>query len=217
MWERSGPDAVREILAMDHLPASLRRRTEELPTTPDGPEGLRCQLAEAESPAALTAYLTAPAGRPDERLRRLRSEGLTPPWEALNAAHDAGTLPEHLLSALWELRDCPRPLLLAGLKTLPVWGAEWIRRSARRRVRRDRAAAARPGRGAHPGASGHERRRLGALPPAAADLRREPPRTPDEGRHPDTAADMTALHAVVGTGARLRPGARPRRTAGRTA
>ncbi|QRX89822.1 hypothetical protein [Streptomyces noursei] len=127
VWERSGPDAVREILAMDHLPDTLRRRTEQLLTTPDGLESLRRQLAEAESPAALMAYLTAPAGRPHERLRRLRSEGLTPPWEALTAAHDAGTLPRDLLSALWELRDCPRPLLLAGLKTLPVWGADWIR------------------------------------------------------------------------------------------
>ncbi|MFF2807163.1 hypothetical protein ACFVT2_08255 [Streptomyces sp. NPDC058000] len=127
VWERSGPDAVREILAMDHLPVTLRRHTAKLLDTPDGLALLRTRLAEAESPATLLAYLTAATSQPRDRLQRLRSEGLAPPWPALTAAQGAGSLNEELLSALLQEPDCPRPLLLAALDALPVWGADWIR------------------------------------------------------------------------------------------
>ncbi|MYT32605.1 MULTISPECIES: hypothetical protein [unclassified Streptomyces] len=127
VWERGGPDAVREILATDHLPTALRDRTERQLASPHGLAELRSQLAEAESPAALLAYLTEPAGRPRERLQQLRGEGVMPPWQALGAARDAGTLPDELLDALVELPDCPRALLLAALEKTPVCGADWIR------------------------------------------------------------------------------------------
>ncbi|MEU7638521.1 hypothetical protein AB0C11_20870 [Streptomyces sp. NPDC039016] len=126
VWERGGPDAVREILAMDHLPVTLRRRTAKLLDTPDGLALLRTRLAEAESPETLLAYLAASTSQPRDRLQRLRSEGLAPPWPALTAAQEAGSLDGELLSALLREPDCPRPLLLAALDDLPVWGADWI-------------------------------------------------------------------------------------------
>ncbi|WP_438489835.1 hypothetical protein [Streptomyces sp. S186] len=129
VWERSGPDAVREILATDHLPVALRHCTERQLASPDGLAELRSQLAEAESPEALLAYLTEPADHPRERerLQQLCDEGATPPWQALSAARDAGTLSDELLDALVELPDCPRALLLAALEKTPVWGADWLR------------------------------------------------------------------------------------------
>ncbi|MFJ9614423.1 hypothetical protein [Streptomyces noursei] len=59
-----GPTRKALVDLLDHLPDTLRRRTGQLLTTPDGLESLRCQLAEAEAPEALTAYLTASAGSP---------------------------------------------------------------------------------------------------------------------------------------------------------
>ncbi|MFB6602008.1 hypothetical protein ACFCXR_03150 [Streptomyces noursei] len=127
VWEHGGPEAVRELLATGHLPVTLRRRTQKLLDEPDGLERLRAELAAAESPAALLAYLGEPTARPGDRLRRLRSEGLAPPWGALVAARAAGTLDGALLAALLPAPDCPRPLLLAGLETTPVHGADWLR------------------------------------------------------------------------------------------
>ncbi|MFF4949890.1 hypothetical protein [Streptomyces chattanoogensis] len=141
VWERGGPDAVREILAMDRLPVTLRRRTEKLLDTPDGLERLRAQLAEEETPDRLLAFLTSAPRRPGKQLQRLLDEGLEPPWSALVAAQTAGTLPVGLLGPLVELPDCPRELLLAMLATDPTYGKSdrdgqtgWIRdalRSAR--------------------------------------------------------------------------------------
>ncbi|UKY53268.1 hypothetical protein [Streptomyces inhibens] len=125
VWERGGPDAVREILAMDRLPVTLRRRTEKLLDVPDGLERLRARLVEEEAPDRLAAYLIRPGDRPEKRLNRLLSEGMEPPWSALVAAHRAGTLSADLVDALVEERpDCPRELLLAGLGNGPErWGS----------------------------------------------------------------------------------------------
>ncbi|MEU8787055.1 hypothetical protein [Streptomyces sp. NPDC048637] len=125
VWERGGSDAVREILAMNRLPVTLRRRTEKLLDVPDGLEQLRARLAEEAAPERLVAYLTGPGDRPDIRLNRLLSEGMEPPWPALVAAHRTGPLSTGLVNALvTERPDCPRELLLAGLGDDPErWGS----------------------------------------------------------------------------------------------
>ncbi|MFI9046450.1 hypothetical protein [Streptomyces sp. NPDC053427] len=124
VWERGGPDAVREILAMDRLPLTLRRRTEKLLDAPDGPDRIRALLAAEESPDRLAAFLMRAGSRPGERLHRLRSEGLEPPWPALVAAREAGTLPDGLLDALADHPGCPRALLLAAPANLRGAGTD---------------------------------------------------------------------------------------------
>ncbi|MFI9046449.1 hypothetical protein [Streptomyces sp. NPDC053427] len=126
LWERSGPDAVRDILAMDRLPLTLRRTTEKLLDAPDGLERLRAQFAEEAAPDRLLAYLTRSARHPEKQLGRLLSEGLEPPWSALVAAQRTGTLPVGLMAALLELPDCPRALLLTALGTVAESGAKWL-------------------------------------------------------------------------------------------
>ncbi|MFG2137419.1 hypothetical protein [Streptomyces sp. NPDC048650] len=131
VWERGGPDAVREVLAMDRLPALLRRHTEQLLDAPDGPARLRARLAEEESPERLLAFLAHAAGTPAERVHRLLAEGMEPPWPALVAALGAGTLPDGLPEALVDRPDCPRELLVAALAAVPEYGADWIGRALR--------------------------------------------------------------------------------------
>ncbi|MGW2632033.1 hypothetical protein ACWC2K_22215 [Streptomyces chattanoogensis] len=131
VWERGGPDAVREILAMDRLPVTLRRRTEKLLDTPDGLERLRAHLAEEESPARLLAYLSRSALHTEEQVHRLLGEGLEPPWSALMAAQKAGSLPDGLLGPLVELPGCPRELLLAALTSPAVPATDWVHDAVR--------------------------------------------------------------------------------------
>lgn len=126
VWERRGPDAVRDLLALDRLPKTLRRRTERLLEEPDGLRQLRAHLAEETSPARRLAYLTAAPAQARTRLRRLRGEGVRPPWPELVAAHAAGPLPTPLLTALAEQPDCPPALLRGALAALPKDGAEWL-------------------------------------------------------------------------------------------
>ncbi|MGW9171302.1 hypothetical protein [Streptomyces decoyicus] len=125
VWERGGPEAVREILAMDRLPALLKRWTGRALDAPDGLERLRARLVEEESPAKLTEFLTTTTD-PGTRLRRLLAEGYRRPWEGLMAAHHADGLPAPLVNELVAHPDCPRELLLAALATTPETGADWI-------------------------------------------------------------------------------------------
>ncbi|UYB39427.1 hypothetical protein SLV14_001920 [Streptomyces sp. Je 1-4] len=132
VWERGGPDAVREILAMNRLPVTLRRWTEKLLDVPDGLERLRARLAEEAAPERLAAYLTRPGDRPDIRLNRLLSEGMELPWPALVTAHRAGPLSADLVTTLvTERPDCPRELLLAGLANAPERWGSWIEAALR--------------------------------------------------------------------------------------
>ncbi|MEV0370826.1 hypothetical protein AB0I10_13495 [Streptomyces sp. NPDC050636] len=133
VWERGGPDAVRELLARDRLPVRLRRWTERALDAPDGLERLRARLAEEESPAKLMEFLTKPPStRPEVRLRLLLAEGIEPPWSALVAAHRAGTLPTGLLDELVRHLDCPRELLMAALGRTPQSEADWMGRALKR-------------------------------------------------------------------------------------
>ncbi|AJT67138.1 hypothetical protein T261_5517 [Streptomyces lydicus] len=109
VWERGGPDAVREILAMDRLPVTLRRQTEKLLDAPDGLERLRDRLAAEEDPAKLLAHPPS----------RLVGDGVPLPWAALMEAQRTGRLADHLPAALAELADCPREIRLAALRSTP--------------------------------------------------------------------------------------------------
>ncbi|ARF55279.1 hypothetical protein [Streptomyces gilvosporeus] len=121
VWERGGPDAVREVLAMDRLPVTLRRQTEKLLDAPDGLEQLRARLAGEADPDRIAAFLAKPGGRPEKRLAQLLGEGVEPPWAALVTAHRATPLPEDLVEALVELPGCPGELLRAGLGAPGRW------------------------------------------------------------------------------------------------
>ncbi|MEU9116201.1 hypothetical protein AB0D04_31670 [Streptomyces sp. NPDC048483] len=126
VWERGGPDAVREILAMDRLPVTLRRRTEKLLDAPDGLDRMRARLAEEAEPDRLAKILTRSGAQAGKRLRLLRDEGIQPPWPALVAAHRATPLPADLVEALVELPDCPREVLLAGLGNAHGHWTNWL-------------------------------------------------------------------------------------------
>ncbi|MFB6437637.1 hypothetical protein ACFCVY_12785 [Streptomyces sp. NPDC056411] len=115
VWERGGPDAVREILAMDRLPGALTRWTERLLEAPDGLVQLRSRLAEEKSPERLAAYVLRPGSRPEERLKWLLSEELEVPWAELVAAHRSTPFAPELVAELVMLPRCPRELFLAWL------------------------------------------------------------------------------------------------------
>ncbi|MFI9046452.1 hypothetical protein [Streptomyces sp. NPDC053427] len=110
VWERGGPDAVREILAMDRLPATLRRRTEKLLDAPDGLERMRALLADEESPVALT-------GQP---FQKLLGDGIPIPWPAMADALRDGRLPDGAARTLSAVAGCPREIQVAALRTTPV-------------------------------------------------------------------------------------------------
>ncbi|MEU5207824.1 hypothetical protein [Streptomyces sp. NPDC020742] len=136
VWERNGPDGVREILAMDRLPVALRRQTERALEAPDGLEQLRARLAAEEDPAKLIAYLTtAPSYAADRQAHKLAGDGIALPWPALIEARRAGELPGRLATALAERPDCPRELLLELLPDAPASGHDdrtWVRSALRR-------------------------------------------------------------------------------------
>ncbi|MEU9116202.1 hypothetical protein AB0D04_31675 [Streptomyces sp. NPDC048483] len=127
VWERNGPDAVREILAMDRLPATLRRQTEKLLDAPDGLDRMRARLAEDEEPARLMTFLTKSAD-PGQQLHKLSSEGIPLPWAELTAAYRAGSPPKGLAESLAGRPDCPREMLLAELRATSTYytGPPWF-------------------------------------------------------------------------------------------
>ncbi|REK90261.1 hypothetical protein DY245_10850 [Streptomyces inhibens] len=120
VWERSGPDAVREILAMDRLPVTLRRQTEQALDAPDGLARLRARLAAEEDPAKLVAFLNkTPAYDAGQQPHKLTGDGIVLPWAALREAYRSGELTRGLPEALAERADCPRELLLEFLAHTP--------------------------------------------------------------------------------------------------
>ncbi|TJZ54071.1 hypothetical protein FCH28_12725 [Streptomyces piniterrae] len=110
VWERGGPDAVREILAMDRLPATLRRQTEKLLDTPDGLDRLRDRLAEQEAPAKLI-------GHPPQKLA---GDQIAIPWPAMIEALRAGSLPDNALRTLTEFPGCPPEILVEALPSITL-------------------------------------------------------------------------------------------------
>ncbi|MEU9119543.1 hypothetical protein AB0C96_06735 [Streptomyces sp. NPDC048506] len=136
VWERSGPDAVREVLALDRLPVTLRRQTEKALDAPDGLRQLRARLAAEEEPAKLVAFLTkTPAYDAGQQARKLTGDGIALPWPALVEAYRSGGLTDNLAEYLAECTDCPRELLLELLARTPEGGrhdASWVRRALER-------------------------------------------------------------------------------------
>ncbi|MEU8685334.1 hypothetical protein [Streptomyces sp. NPDC048611] len=135
VWERGGPDAVREILAMDRLPVTLRRQTEKLLGLPDGLERLRARLAAEEDPEKLLAFLSKAPGHDGSQPDKLAGEGVPLPWPELIAAHRSGRLATAAASDLAALADCPRELLVALLSSIPEPGRShlsWPQRALRR-------------------------------------------------------------------------------------
>ncbi|ARF55280.1 hypothetical protein [Streptomyces gilvosporeus] len=125
VWERGGPDAVRDILAMNRLPVTLRRQTEKLLDAPDGLARLRDRLAAEETPVELAAH----------RSDRLEAEGIPIPWPAMADALRAGALPEGAAAHLARHPDCPRDIQLEALRSTraPAFrndsnGDAWVRR-----------------------------------------------------------------------------------------
>ncbi|MFE1173516.1 hypothetical protein [Streptomyces sp. NPDC058773] len=122
VWERGGPDAVREILALDRLPVTLRRQTEKLLALPDGLDRLRDRLAAEEAPEKLLAFLNKAPGYGNSQLDKLTGEGVPLPWPELIAAHRSGALTPRAAEDLAEHPDSPRELLLALLPNTPEGG-----------------------------------------------------------------------------------------------
>ncbi|MFI5521115.1 hypothetical protein [Streptomyces platensis] len=119
VWQRGGPDAVREILALDRLPVTLRRQTEKLLDAPDGLEKLRARLAAEEDPDKLLAFLNKKPGWGESQPHKLTGEGIPLPWPELIAAYHSGSLTPSAAQDLAERTDCPRELLLALLPNTP--------------------------------------------------------------------------------------------------
>ncbi|MCF3143395.1 hypothetical protein [Streptomyces platensis] len=119
VWQRGGPDAVREILALDRLPVTLRRQTEKLLDLPDGLDRLRARLAAEEDPEKLLEFLNKAPGYDGSQPHKLTSEGIPLPWPELIAAYHDGSLTPSAAQDLAERTDCPRELLLALLPDTP--------------------------------------------------------------------------------------------------
>ncbi|MEV0373978.1 hypothetical protein AB0I10_29940 [Streptomyces sp. NPDC050636] len=147
LWERQGPDAVRELLTQARFhqdkrswPVRTQRAVLDALDAPGGLNDLRERLATEEDPVRVVAFLRN-VRNPDEpaayaeRIRRMVSEGTKFPWDELIRAHAENPLPAYLLLALVEESDCPRYLLRACLSdallrlTNYQW---WIRRALRR-------------------------------------------------------------------------------------
>ncbi|MFI8450174.1 hypothetical protein [Streptomyces erythrochromogenes] len=136
LWERHGPEAVRSLMAEEEfpgraagarhpLPAATHKNAAQALASPDGPALLRTRLAAEEDPVRLIAVLRrTAAGTVVERVRHLAQEGTALPWPQLAEAHAADPLPVHLLRALAQQPDCPRPLLLEALAAGPIRRAD---------------------------------------------------------------------------------------------
>ncbi|MFF4950238.1 hypothetical protein [Streptomyces chattanoogensis] len=137
LWERQGPDAVREFLTPARFrhnkrswPARTQRAVLDALDAPEGLKGLRERLAAEEDPARVVALLRnvrntdEPAVYAD-RIRRIVAEGTELPWDGLIRAHAEDPLPTALLRALVDMYDCPRSLLLACLAEGHLTSDEW--------------------------------------------------------------------------------------------
>lgn len=134
VWQRGGPDAVREILALDRLPVTLRRQTEKLLDAPDGLDRLRARLAAEEDPEKLLEFLNKAPGYDGSQPHKLTGEGIPLPWPDLITAYRSGRLTSGAAQDLAERTDCPRELLLALLPNTPEvdrYSTAWPQRALR--------------------------------------------------------------------------------------
>ncbi len=116
VWERHGPDAVREILDLGRLPATTTKRVRKVLDEPDGLDTLRAWLRAEDDPDEFVARLGKKTGNAYERLNKLTSEGMDPPWDVLTAAADADRLTKEAVAALVNRHDCTREFARATLR-----------------------------------------------------------------------------------------------------
>jgi hypothetical protein len=141
VWERYGPDAVRELLVPDRLPATTLKAVAAALDAPDGAglARLRDRLAAEEAPQRLVAQLAKARRDPAALIRRFEQEGVQLPWpELLEAAKD-DRLPLPVIAALAEHAGCPRDFALETLaaharageqnRTSVKWREQLLRRS----------------------------------------------------------------------------------------
>lgn len=119
VWERNGPEGVREILAMDRLPATTVKAVEAALAQPDGIDRLRARMAADDAPEEFLKRLRKKSGYAFERLRKLVGEGRDVPWDAAVAAADADTLDRDVVDALVDRSELPPEFAYAALR----WGA----------------------------------------------------------------------------------------------
>lgn len=119
VWERNGPEGVREILDMDRFPASTVKAVEAALAQPDGIDRLRARMAADDAPEEFLKRLRKKSGYAYERLRKLIGEGRDVPWDAAVAAADADTLDRDVVDALVDRRELPTEFAYAALR----WGA----------------------------------------------------------------------------------------------
>lgn len=141
LWERGGPDAVRALLddvtppegTHKRLPfdADVARYAREALAELDGLDRMRRHADTAGDPARLVAEIR----QGSEAIRHLIAEGVAMPWPALLAAHAVRSLDFGPINALVARADCPRELLLDGLRFQPnayTGRAFWVRDSLER-------------------------------------------------------------------------------------
>lgn len=116
VWERHGADTVRDIIALDRLPATTTKRVRSVLDRPDGLDTLRAWLRDEDDPEVFLTRLGKKSRYAFERLNKLTSEGMDPPWDALIAAAEADRLAPDVVEALIDRDDCPRAFALAAFR-----------------------------------------------------------------------------------------------------
>ncbi|MFI6978558.1 hypothetical protein ACIBSV_08150 [Embleya sp. NPDC050154] len=143
IWERGGADAVRALLD-DVTPPARQGRTAAPPfdaevaryvrgalAEPDGLDRMRRYAATAGDPAHVVAEIR----RGSDAIRYLTDEGIPIPWPELVAARAVRPLTLGPVDALVQRPDCPREILLDGLRFRPnayTGRASWVRDSIER-------------------------------------------------------------------------------------
>lgn len=143
IWERGGADAVRALLD-DVTPPPRQGRTAALPchaevaryvrealAEPDGLDRMRRYAAAVGDPAHVVAEIR----RGSDAIRYLTDEGISIPWPELVAARAVRPLTLGPVDALVQRPDCPREILLDGLRLRPnayTARASWVRDSIER-------------------------------------------------------------------------------------
>ncbi|WP_331770188.1 hypothetical protein OG948_41620 (plasmid) [Embleya sp. NBC_00888] len=143
VWERGGADAVRALLddvtpparqgrtAAPPFDAEVARYVREALAEPEGLDRMRRYAATAGDPAHVVAEIR----RGSDAIRYLTDEGVPIPWPELVAARAVRPLTLGPVDALVQRPDCPREILLDGLRLRPnayTGRASWVRDSIER-------------------------------------------------------------------------------------
>lgn len=137
VWERYGPDTVRELLDPERLTAGTVKAVNEALDAPDGTglDRLRAQLAAEDDPERIVARLAKSPRDPAELVRRFEQEGTQLPWPELLVAARDDRLSTSVIAALAENPGCPRDFALETLAAFARRGDPTGRRSVNWRDR----------------------------------------------------------------------------------